>query len=233
MDDYLIMTQEGKLRYICFFDMDGTLIAGNSGISFMRYSYARGKTSLWRVGKSIIDYLRYRYDFLNMDKAYRQSLQPLIGVKEEELIKFCYEWFKERVEKLIYPEVKELIRQHQANGELTVIISNATTYAIQPLAEHLGIPHVLGTMLQVQNGRFTGEFIAPLCYRQGKVFWAKKLMQKINSDFSHATFYTDSITDLPLLDLVKNPRVVNPDPKLRTLAKRRGWALRDFRKPET
>lgn len=212
--------------------MDGTLIAGNSGVSFMRYSYARGKTSLWRVGKSIVDYLRYRYDLLNMDKAYLQSLRPLIGVKEEELIKFCYEWFAERVEKLIYPEVKEIVRQHQENGEITVIISNATTYAIQPLAEHLGISQVLGTLLQVKDGRFTGDFIAPLCFGRGKIFWAQKLMQKINSDFAHATFYTDSITDLPLLEMVKNPQIVNPDLKLRSLAKRSGWPLRYFRKPK-
>ncbi len=226
------MIQREKFKNICFFDMDGTLIAGNSGVSFMRYSYARGKTSLWRVGKSIVDYLRYRYDLLNMDKAYRQSLRPLIGVKEEELIKFCYEWFAERVEKLIYPEVKEIVRQHQENGEITVIISNATTYAIQPLAEHLEIPQVLGTLLQVKDGRFTGDFIAPLCFGKGKIFWAQKLMQKINSDFAHATFYTDSITDLPLLEMVKNPQIVNPDPKLRALAKRRGWPLRDFRRPK-
>jgi HAD superfamily hydrolase (TIGR01490 family) len=226
------MRQGEKFKNICFFDMDGTLIAGNSGVSFMRYSYARGKTSLWRVGKSIVDYLRYRYDLLNMDKAYRQSLRPLIGVKEEELIKFCYEWFAERVEKLIYPEVKEIVRQHQENGEITVIISNATTYAIQPLAEHLGISQVLGTLLQVKDGRFTGDFIAPLCFGRGKIFWAQKLMQKINSDFAHATFYTDSITDLPLLEMVKNPQIVNPDLKLRSLAKRRGWPLRYFRKPK-
>lgn len=226
------MTQEEKLKNICFFDMDGTLIAGNSGVSFMRYSYARGKTNLWRVGKSIVNYLRYRYNLLNMDKAYRQSLRPLIGVKEEELIKFCYEWFRERVEKLIYPEIIEIIRQHQKNGELTVIISNSTTYAIKPLAEHLGIPHVLGTILQVQDGRFTGNYIAPLCFGQGKIFWAKKMMQKLNSNFGLATFYTDSITDLPLLELVENPQIVNPDPRLRSLAKRRGWPLRDFRKPK-
>ncbi len=216
---------------ICFFDMDGTLIAGNSGVSFMRYSYDRGKASLWRVGKSIIDYLRYRYDLLNMDKAYRQSLRPLIGVKEEELIKFCAEWFVERVERLIYPEAKEIVRQHKVNGELTAIISNATTYAIQPLAQYLEIPYVLGTLLEVKNGRFTGEFIAPLCFGPGKIFWAKKLMQEVNGDFSRATFYTDSFTDLPLLNLVSNPQVINPDPRLRALAKKRGWPVRDFQKP--
>ncbi len=90
--------------------------------------------------------------------------------------------------KLIYPEVKAIIQHHRADGEITVIISNATTYAIKPLAEHLGIPHVLGTQLQVLDGRFTGDFIAPLCFGQGKIFWAKKLMQKLNSNFAHALF---------------------------------------------
>lgn len=216
---------------ICFFDMDGTLIATNSGVSFMRYSYSRGKTSLWRVGKSILDYLRYRYNLLNMNKAYKQSLRPLIGIKEEELIKFCQEWFNDKVKDLIYPEAKEAIREHQQNGEVIVIISNATNYAIQPLADYLGVPYVLGTYLQVQDGRFTGEFIEPLCFGPGKVYWAKRLILKIGGDFSQATFYTDSITDLPLLEIVGNPRIINPDPKLRALAKRRRWEIKDYKKP--
>lgn len=212
--------------------MDGTLIATNSGVSFMRYSYSRGKTSLWRVLKSMADYLRYRYDLINMKKAYRQSLQPLVGVKEEDLIQFCQEWFTAMVKDLIFPEAQEAVQQHQFKGETVVIISNATTYAIKPLAEYLGIPYVLGTILQVHESRFTGDFIEPLCFAQGKVYWAKKLMRELGGEFSRATFYTDSITDLPLLELVGNPQVVNPDPKLRALAKKRGWHIREFQKPD-
>ncbi|OGP97391.1 MAG: hypothetical protein A2Z51_10195 [Deltaproteobacteria bacterium RBG_19FT_COMBO_52_11] len=210
--------------------MDRTLIDGNSGVSFMRYSLKRGKTNRFKVFKSMIDYFRYRFDLLNMEKAYRDSLKPLIGVREEELVQFCREWFEEEVRWLIYPEARDFVRIHLNGGETVAIISNATTYAVEPLAEYLGIPHILATRLEVSGGFFTGKYVEPLCYRQGKVFWAEKLMQELETEFTGSTFYTDSITDLPLLEYVQNPRVVNPDPKLRALAKKRGWPIQDFQK---
>lgn len=210
--------------------MDKTLIDGNSGVSFMRYSLKRGKTNRFKVFKSMIDYFRYRFDLLDMKKAYRDSLKPLIGVREEELVQFCREWFEEEVRWLIYPEARDFVRIHLAQGETVAIISNATTYAVEPLAEHLGIPHILATRLEVSEGFFTGKYIEPLCYRHGKVFWAEKLMQELETEFTGSTFYTDSITDLPLLEYVQSPRVVNPDPRLRALAKKRGWPVQDFQK---
>ena len=210
--------------------MDRTLIDGNSGVSFMRYSLKRGKTNRFKVFKSMIDYFRYRFDLLNMEKAYRDSLKPLIGVREEELVQFCREWFEEELKWLIYPEARDFVRIHLNGGETVAIISNATTYAVEPLAEYLEIPHILATRLEVSGGFFTGKYVEPLCYRQGKVFWAEKLMQELATEFTGSTFYTDSITDLPLLEYVQNPRVVNPDPKLRALAKKRGWPIQDFQK---
>ena len=206
------------------------MIDGNSGVSFMRYSLKRGKTNRFKVFKSMIDYFRYRFDLLNMEKAYRDSLKPLIGVREEELVQFCREWFEEEVRWLIYPEARDFVRIHLNGGETVAIISNATTYAVEPLAEYLEIPHILATRLEVRGGFFTGKYVEPLCYRQGKVFWAEKLMQELETEFTGSTFYTDSITDLPLLEYVQNPRVVNPDPKLRALAKKRGWPIQDFQK---
>jgi len=214
--------------HVCFFDMDKTLISGNSGVSFMRYSLRRGKTTRWKVVKSMVDYLRYRYDLLNMEVAYRDSLRPLVGVREEELIQFCQEWFNDVLRPLIYPEAHDFVHQHLEQGERVAIISNATTYAVAPLAGYLGIPHVLATQLELRRGVFTGNYIKPLCFRQGKVFWAEKLARELGADLSQSTFYTDSITDLPLLERVRNPRVVNPDPKLRRLARSRGWPVWDF-----
>ena len=208
--------------------MDKTLIAGNSGVSFMRYSLRRGKTTRWNLIKSIVDYLRYRYDVLDMEKAYRDSLRPLAGIEEGELIQFCREWFEDEVRNLIYPEAQDFVRRHLNQGERVVIISNATTYAVDPLARYLGVPHVLATQLEIREGLFTGSYIEPLCFRHGKVFWAEKLAAQVGAEVSQSTFYTDSITDLPLLERVENPRVVNPDPKLRSLARKRGWPVIDF-----
>jgi HAD superfamily hydrolase (TIGR01490 family) len=208
--------------------MDKTLISGNSGVSFMRYSLRRGKTTRWKVIKCMVDYIRYRYDLLDMETAYQDSLRPLVGVREEELIHFCQEWFNDVVRPLIYPEAHDFVHQHLEQGERVAIISNATTHAVAPLAGYLGVPHILATQLEVLEGIFTGAYIKPLCFRHGKVFWAEKLARELGADLGQSTFYTDSITDLPLLERVKNPRVVNPDPKLRRLAGRMGWPVWDF-----
>ena len=211
--------------------MDKTLIAVNSGVSFMRYSLRRGKTTRWKVMKSIVYYLLYRYDFLDMKKAYHDSLRPLIGIQEEELKQFCREWFEDEVRHLIYPEARNYVRHHLNQGERVVIISNAFTYAVAPLARYLDVPHVLATQLEVSQGLFTGNYLEPLCFRHGKVFWAERLAEELGEEVGRSTFYTDSITDLPLLERVGNPQVVNPDPKLRSLAKHRGWPIRDLALP--
>jgi putative phosphoserine phosphatase / 1-acylglycerol-3-phosphate O-acyltransferase len=210
--------------------MDRTLIAGNSGVSFMRYSLSRGKTNHWMVWRAMLDYIRYRFDLLNMSKAYRKTLKPLIGIREEELIDFCQEWFEEVLKKLIYPEAYEFINGHLTRGDEVAIISNATTHAVAPLAKHFRISHILATQLEVREGFFTGNYIEPLCFRHGKIFWAEKLIQELGATFERCTFYTDSITDLPLLEKVRFPRVVNPDSRLRAIAKRRGWPIQDFRR---
>ena len=217
-----------KIKELCFFDMDRTLIAGNSGVSFMRYSLRRKKTTRWKVFKSMLDYWRYRFDLLDMKKAYKDSLRPLIGVREEEMVQFCREWFEEVVRDLIYPEARDLVRRHMEQGASVAIISNSTTYNVKPLAEHLGVPHVLATQLEVHAGLFTGSYIEPLCFRHGKIFWADRLARQLGVDLEDSTFYTDSITDLPLLERVKYPRIVNADPRLRALARKRGWPVQDF-----
>ena len=219
------------MRSICFFDMDKTLIAGNSGVSFMRYSLRRGKTTRWRVWKTVLDYVRYRYDLLDMETAYRDSLRPLCGIREEDLIRFCREWFQETIRGLIYPEARRFVGQHLERGERVAIISNATIYAVAPLAEDLGVHDVLATRLEICRGVFTGNYIEPLCFRYGKVFWAEKLASELGCDIERSTFYTDSITDLPLLERVGRPMVVNPDPKLRSLAKKKGWPVTYFGSP--
>jgi HAD superfamily hydrolase (TIGR01490 family) len=223
--------EDQVIEKICFFDMDKTLIAGNSGVSFMQYSFRRGKTTRWKLIKSLFDYVRYRYDFINMEKAYRASLRPLIGKREEELSQFCQEWFEEMVKGIIYPEAMDIVRRHKEAGEVVAIISNAVTHAVEPLGRYLGVSHVLATRLEVHGGLFTGNYVSPLCFRKGKVFWAEKLALDLGGRLQDSAFYTDSITDLPLLERVRDPRVVNPDPKLRAVARKRGWPILHFKHP--
>jgi HAD superfamily hydrolase (TIGR01490 family) len=210
--------------------MDKTLIAGNSGVSFMRYARRHNRTSRWREMKALWDYVRYRFDLLDMEKAYRASLELLIGVRAEDLAQFCEDWFTEEIQPLIYAQARSYVREHISRGDVVTIISNATTYAVAPLARHLGVPYILATQLEIRDGAFTGNYIEPLCFRHGKIFWAEKLAAELRASLEESTFYTDSITDLPLLERVKHPRVVNPDPKLRALARKRGWPVEHFQR---
>ncbi len=180
----------------------------------------------------MIDYMRYRLDLLDMAKAYRESLKDLIGIREEELAQFCQEWFQDAVKSLIYPQAKECVEEHLSRGDTVVIISNSMTYAVDPLARYLNVPHILSTQLEVCAGVFSGEYIEPLCFRQGKVFWAEKLAWELGKDLRESIFYSDSITDLPLLERVRYPRVVNPDMRLRIIAKKRGWPVKTFLLPK-
>ena len=91
----------------------------------------------------------------------------------------------------------------------------------------------MATRLEVNGGLFTGNYVEPLCFRKGKVFWAEKFAKDLGGKLQESTFYTDSITDLPLLERVKDPRVVNPDLKLRAVARKRGWPILSFASPRT
>ena len=108
-------------------------------------------------------------------------------------------------------------------------MTGASPYAAQPLARRLGIPHVVASELEVdERGLFTGRFVDPLCYGTGKIVRTKRLAEAHGFALDEATFYSDSYTDLPLLEAVAEPIVVNPDPRLERIAKKRGWRIEEW-----
>jgi HAD superfamily hydrolase (TIGR01490 family) len=115
---------------------------------------------------------------------------------------------------------------------VVAIVSGATKFVVQPLAEHLGIKHLLYTHLEVEKGRFTGRVVEPICFEDGKIYWLQQLVEKQDIDLAKSYFYTDSITDLPLLDLVGHPVVTNPDPRLYRKAVRRRWPSASSSSPD-
>jgi phosphoserine phosphatase len=115
---------------------------------------------------------------------------------------------------------------------VVVIVSGATKYVVRPLAECMGVKHFLYTRLETENGRFTGRVVEPVCFEEGKIYWLQQLVDQQRIDLARSWFYTDSITDLPLLELVGHPVVVNPDPRIYRTALRRRWPVRFFTPPE-
>jgi HAD superfamily hydrolase (TIGR01490 family) len=218
-------------RVGAFFDMDKTLIAENSGSLYMRYRYQRGEITGLDLLKGIGAYLQYKLGVLDIRNWTKNMMVQFRGQSEAALESDAHAWFEQLVAPTIYPEAVELVRKHQAQDHVVAIVSGATKFVVRPLARRLGIEHMLYTRLEVENGSFTGRVIEPICFEEGKIYWLQQFIEEHGIDLAKSWFYTDSITDLPLLDLVGHPVAVNPDPLLYRTAVRRRWAVRFFEAP--
>jgi HAD superfamily hydrolase (TIGR01490 family) len=218
-------------RVGAFFDLDKTLISENSGSLYMKYRYEQGEISGWELLKGLGAYLRYKLGLLDITTWSRDTMRQFKGDSERSLAREARIWMEERVVPTLYPEAERIVADHLAKGHVVAIVSGATKFVVRPLAEHLGIKHLLYTRLEVENGHFTGRVVEPICFEDGKIYWLQQLVEEQNIDLAKSYFYTDSITDLPLLDLVGHPVVTNPDPRLYREAKRRRWPVRFFDPP--
>jgi len=221
----------GRPKVGAFFDMDKTLIAENSGSLYMQYRYQRGEISGVDLLKGIGAYLQYKVGILDIRNWTKNMMVQFRGQDEAALEAEASAWFEEMVAPTVYPEAEEAVRKHEAEGHVVAIVSGATRFVVQPLAQMLGIKHMLYTRLEVAGGLFTGRVVEPICFEEGKIYWLQQFIEEHGIDLAKSWFYTDSITDLPLLDLVGHPVAVNPDPFLYREAVKRRWPVRFFEEP--
>jgi len=214
-----------------FFDMDKTLICENSGSLYMKYRYERGELSGWELAKGLGAYLQYKAGVLDIEEWTKGMMAQFKGERERDMEREAAIWFEERVAETLYPEAVRIVQEHLAAGHVVAIVSGSTRFVVQPLAARLGIEHFLYTQLEVEGGRFTGRVIEPICFEEGKIYWLQQFIEEHGVDLAKSYFYTDSITDLPLLDLVGHPVVTNPDPFLYREAVRRRWPVKIFEDP--
>lgn len=215
-----------------FFDVDGTLIAKNSGPLYMKFLRRRGEIRRRDVLRTMYFYARYRLNLLDIDRALERSSEWIRGRAEADIASHCRVWYRETVRQYLQPEMVRRVRMHRDRGHLVAILSSTTNYLAEPLAEELGIEHLLVSRLVVKDGCFTGEAHRPICYGDGKLFWARRFADQHAVDFAASFFYTDSVTDVPMLEIVGHPQVVNPDPLLRRIARQRGWQVMQLRQTD-
>jgi HAD superfamily hydrolase (TIGR01490 family) len=150
------------------------------------------------------------------------------GWVERDFAERCRGWVEAEVLPLVLPGAHGQIEKHRAEGHVIAILSTSPTYVTAPIAEALGIEEVISTRFEVVGGQFTGKLVGPACVGKGKVYWAEDLGVRREVDLAQSWFYTDSYTDMPMLERVGNQVIVNPDPRLRRTAKRRGWPVQDW-----
>lgn len=214
-----------KIR-AALFDMDRTLVRKETATLYVKYQRDIGQATTLDLLKALYWVGQYTLGILDIDKVADKVLGMVQGIPEPEFVAQCEDWFTKYVEEHITEKGREAVLKHRARGDLCAIVTGGTRYAAGPLARRLDIEHVVASELEIDAaGKLTGRAVKPLCLGSGKLRRAEVLAEKLGFALQDATFYTDSISDLPLLERVAEPIIVNPDPRLSRLAKRRGWVI--------
>ncbi|HLV20447.1 MAG TPA: HAD family hydrolase [Polyangiaceae bacterium] len=217
------------VRRAALFDMDKTLIRRDSATLYTRYRRDCGDASFWDTLQVAYWALQYTLGIIDAPKVAAQALESFKGKREAWLLESCESWFTRYVLPHVCAEGRRAVARHREDGDVVAIVTGATPYAAMPLARELGIEHVVCTELEVgEDGCFTGSVREPLCYGSGKLERAQCLSERFGFRLEDATFYSDSITDLPLLERVRTPVAVNPDGRLRRIAERRKWRIEQW-----
>jgi len=208
-----------------FFDIDNTVLEVNSGTKWIGYQWKTRQLSAWQLGQALLWLAQYRFGLLDYDAMARKVLLRYRGDAVAPIYDEVATWFEREVRWAICSQAREAIESHRAQGHTLVLLTSATPFLAKPVAEILDVPHVLCTKLEVEDGKLTGKHFEPACYGAGKVLHAEALAAEHGLDLDASHFYTDSISDLPMLERVGHAHVINPDPRLGREAASRGWPV--------
>lgn len=218
-------------RVGAFFDIDHTVLEINSGSRWIGYMWRTRQMSLFEVARAMKWLAQYRFGLLDFEAMATRVLSGYAGREVAPLADEIQRWFHDDVEWAICTEARARIQKHREAGDVLVLLTSATQFLTKPVAEALDIEHMLCTCVGVDGDHFTGRYDAPACYGAGKVHHAERFAAEHGIDLAASYFYSDSYSDLPMLDRVGHPRVVNPDPRLRRLAQNRGWSIETWTAP--
>ena len=216
-----------------FFDLDKTIIAKSSVMAFGRSFYQGGLISRRAMLKSSYAQFMYLIGGADHDQMERMRVylsQMCRGWDVDQVKAIVAETLHDLIDPLIYEEAAALIDEHHSAGHDVVIVSSSGSEVVEPIGQMLGADHVIATRMVVADGRFTGE-IAYYAYGPAKAAAIADLAMVAGYDLSSSFAYSDSATDLPMLETVGHPCVVNPDRGLRKEATARGWPILEFNNP--
>ncbi len=215
-----------------FFDLDKTVISKSSSLALTGPMYRAGlvsRSALLKGAYAQLVYLVLGADEKRMDRA-KESMMALSKGWEKAQVEEVVREALSELDPYIYLEALDLMELHRARGRRVYLVSSSGEEVVKPLAEHLGPVDVIATRAKVEGGKYTGE-LEFYCYGENKARAIREVAEREGIDLSESHAYSDSMTDLPMLAAVGHPVAVNPDRDLRREAEKRGWQIRDFRRP--
>lgn len=215
---------------LAIFDLDNTLIAGDSDYLWGEHLADLGVVdrAAYRAANERF-YADYLEGSLDIQAFLAFSLAPLRDNALEDLLRWRDAFMAQRIEPILLEAADRLITHHRDAGDTLMIITATNAFVTAPIAERLGITHLIATEPEMIDGRYTGAHVGVPSFQQGKVERLAQWLADRDLDLEASSFYSDSINDLPLLEEVKHPHAVDPDPRLSQLARERGWPILTLR----
>nr|WP_194240856.1 HAD family hydrolase [Tepidiphilus baoligensis] len=221
---------------LTLFDLDNTLLAGDSDFEWAQFLIRRGlvDAELYEA-KNAEFYAQYQAGTLDIHAFLDFQLAPLARHERRELEALHAEFMREVIEPMMTPAAKALVRDHLAAGDVVAIVTATNAFVTGPIARAFGVCHLIATIPEQHNGRFTGRCRGTPAFQAGKIERVESWLESLGlwwTNFSCTTFYSDSHNDLPLLERVAEPVAVDPDERLRSHALRHGWRILSLRQAE-
>ncbi|HHH29274.1 MAG TPA: HAD-IB family hydrolase, partial [Polyangiaceae bacterium] len=191
-----------------FFDLDRTLVRVNTAPLYVRWRIRQGQLRWLDMARVTWWGMRYSLGLLDAVRASERAVSTLRGVEERSFRDECARWVKRDVLPLVTDRARREVERRREQGHQLAVLTTTTPYIAEPIAEALNIEHVLCSRMEVEAGRFTGRLASPLCFGPAKVHRARAWCEQHRVDLAASVFYTDSVSDLPMLEAVAEPRVI-------------------------
>ncbi len=220
--------------HLALFDLDHTLLPFDSDYQWAEFLARTGRAGDPDLARQRNDDLMRRYNegTLSAEEAADFMLGLLRLGSPQELAAWHQEYMREVVAPGLLPAAQALVAEHQSRGGLCAIVTATNAFVTEPIAQALGIEHLIATIPQRDaQGRYTGRIEGTPSFQAGKVLRVRNWLQDLGlqlESFAESWFYSDSMNDLPLMEVVTHPVATNPSDSLRTLAQGRGWRVLDL-----
>jgi len=215
---------------LAIFDLDNTLLSTDSDHAWGEFLLEQGAVDPVAYREANERFMAdYNAGTLDMAAFLEVALKPLADNPPEQLAAWHQQFMVSKIEPHILPKAEELLARHRTKGDTLLIITATNRFITAPIAERLGVDHLIAVNPEVADGRYTGRVSGIPSYREGKVTRLNQWLEQQDLSMDGAWFYSDSHNDLPLLEKVDHPVAVDPDDTLRKIAEERQWRIMSLR----
>lgn len=211
------------------FDLDHTLVAASTGRLVLRYMRETGIFNQYlqrrAVARVVGGSLLYKAGAWDATRLMQTTAAIVRGIPLATMWQMVERWFNEQLRHVLAPGALEQLEWHMGEGHVPIICTASSQFSALPVARHLGIPHAVYSEWLDDGAAMTGRVRLPIAYGAGKVYWLRRWAAEQGLSLGDAYFYTDDVSDMPLLQVVGHPAAVNPSRALRAAAGRHGWPI--------